>query len=108
MREHLVKRAQLNASAVMRALASVGQRNVAEEIGVHESTVSKWKGEDLERLASILAALDLKVVPVTMKCYRPEDIEPLIALARQRMQALRSADQLAWEDDAGDVGGFRG
>lgn len=93
------ERSRKNESIVLQRLLSVGQANVARELKISESTLSRRKDGDIAEFCTMLAVLGLKVVPTSMKCYRPEDIEPLLALARQRMQTLRSADQLAFEDD---------
>lgn len=90
--------ARKNHSIALQRLASVGLGPVAKALGVSESTVSRHKDQHLEELTAMLAVLGLKVVPVELRLYRSEDIEPLIALARQRMESLRSADQLAFDE----------
>jgi len=82
----------------LQELARHGQRPVAEALGVHESTISRIKEADLERLCRLVARLGLKIVPADMKCYRPEDIEPYIQSAKQHMTRLHSAEQLVWEE----------
>lgn len=85
-------------SLALQKLASVGQRAAAESLGVHESTVSRMKESELERCCKLFANLGLKVVDSEMKCYRPQDIDPYIQLAKQHMERVRSAEQLVWED----------
>jgi hypothetical protein len=86
-------------AAILQRLASYGQIRVAEALGVHESTVSRMKGDDLERLARLLAALDLKVVPAEAKCYQPEFIEHLRYFARLGFDNRAAAPSLEWPDE---------
>lgn len=69
-------------STVLQRLASVGQRTVAEGLGVSESTVSRMKEGELERLCRMLALLGLRLVPAEAKCHPPEYIQALKALAK--------------------------
>lgn len=92
------EKARKFASLLLQRLASVGQRAAAEALGVHESTISRIKENELERYCQLVSSLGLKVVPADMKCYRPADIDPYIQLAKQHMTTLHSAEQLVWED----------
>lgn len=93
------ERARKNESSILSALASIGQSTVAIALGVNESTISKRKsGGDFKDIAEFLAALGLKAVPVTMKCYRPDDIEPYIQLAKQHMRKVTSVHDLLDDD----------
>ena len=83
-------------STILAALGSVGQNRVAEGLGVHESTVSDAKTKRYPEFAKTLALLGLKVVPYEARCYTPESIEPLLALAKQRMAQLDNVRQLEW------------
>lgn len=65
------------ASLILQRLASVGQVHAGAAIGKSETWVSRWKGEDLESCATLLAAIGLKVVPTEHKCYDPAHIEHL-------------------------------
>ncbi len=91
------ERSRKNLTAILTGLSREGQVHVANAIGVHESTVSKLKDENFERLSQILAVTGLKVVPVEMRCYPPDEIEALLVLARKRLGGLESAQQLSWE-----------
>jgi transcriptional regulator with XRE-family HTH domain len=94
-----LERARKNFSAILSRLASVGQSNVAKELGVAESTISRLKSEgDLEQFAKLLAAVGLKAVPVELRCYDPKDIDPLLQLARRHLAQVASAEQLAFDD----------
>lgn len=85
-------------STVLQALASKGQVHVAEFAGVSESKVSRFKSEHLAEICDHLVALDLKVVPLSMQCYRPESIAALMQLAKERMEQLDTPEQLAWQE----------
>ncbi len=81
-------------AVLLQRLASVGGRAVAESLGISESTVSRWKDGDLERMAQTLSVLGLKVVPVSHQCFAPGYVEALKMLARQ---ALDGADPVQGE-----------
>jgi len=83
---------------ILQRLASTGLRRVADAIGVSESTVSRMKDGSITQFCQMLPPLGLKLVPVEMQCYLPEDINPYIHLAKQHMRTLHSAEQLRWED----------
>jgi hypothetical protein len=91
-------RARKNEKIVLQRLASVGQKPIADAIGVHESTVSRLKEGAISQFAQALAAMNLKIVPTEMKCYRPEDIEPYIQLAKQHMRTVTSVHDLVDDD----------
>lgn len=70
------------ASEILRRLASLGQVHVGEAIGKSETWVSRWKGDDLESCAALLAVLGLKCVPTEHVCYAPDYIDHLRYFAR--------------------------
>jgi len=85
-------------SIVFQRLQSVGQVRVAEALGVSEPTVSRMKNDDLPPVLLMLAVIGIKCVPITARCYAPETIEPLLALAKQRMAQLENISQLEWDE----------
>jgi Ran GTPase-activating protein (RanGAP) involved in mRNA processing and transport len=91
-------RARKNEKIVLQRLASVGQATVATALKVDESTISRLKNGAISQLASTLAVLGLKVVPIEFKCYRPEDIDPYIQLAKRHMRTVVSAHDLVDDD----------
>ena len=98
----VAERARKIEHALLQRLAGMGQKSVAEALRVSESKISRLKGKgdiSFGFIADVLAVLELKVVPVSLRCFRSEDIEPYIALARQRMLSLHSVDELAWEQE---------
>ena len=99
------ERAKKNLTAINKAMSSCGQACVARAMGVNEGTVSKMKdtsqGEikiTFESLAKGLAEMNLKCVPVEMKCYDSATIDSMFNLAKQRMDQLHTSDQLIWDD----------
>ncbi len=75
------RRAQASYTLLLRALADVSQRRVAESIGISETALSNYKAEHLERACLILAACGLRIVPVTEHTYDEADITALRQLA---------------------------
>ena len=75
------ERARYIASTILQALERAGQKNVASSLGVHESTISRMKGEDIERLSKLLAALDVDVVTKSGPCEKAKLIAVLAPLA---------------------------
>ncbi len=100
--QDLQQRAQRIETELLRRLRETGQAAVAEACSVDVSTVSRLTGEakfGLRQFAQTMALLGLKAVPIEMKCYRPEQIEPYFQLAREHMRTIRSAHDLAFDDD---------
>lgn len=86
------KRAQ---SAILRGMAGVTQKRVAELVGISESVLSEWKSGQLERCAAIVAACGLRLVPCTDKTFSDEYIAALRTLSAI---ALDSSKALVDED----------
>lgn len=87
-------RSRKNHSVILQKLASIGQAKVAESLGVHESTVSRWKdgGGDIEKFANVLATLGLQVAPIEMKLYPDDQIAALFTLLRAHMNRADGAE----------------
>ncbi len=85
-------------SLVFQRLSSVGQGRVAEALGVSEPTVSRIKNDDLPQVLLMLGTVGVKCVPEEARCYAPDTIEPLLALAKQRMAQLENISQLEWDE----------
>ncbi|MFG0381077.1 CII family transcriptional regulator [Pseudomonas sp. zbq_18] len=74
--------ASKNEAAILRALAGVGQKRVAEGLGISESAVSRMKsGGELAKTAELLAALGLELHEVGSLHMRKEVAESLRVLA---------------------------
>lgn len=80
-----------NETAMLRALASAGQKRVAETLELSESTVSRWKEGDLEKTAKSLAAMGLKVVLADAETIEREDLDALIHGAKEWAASLSVA-----------------
>lgn len=96
--ESIAERARRNHTAVLRALATVGQAKAAELVGVSESTVSRFKDGGLEQAAALLAAVGLKCVPIQAQCFDPEYVRALRVMAGVGLQQCESKS-LSWEDE---------
>ncbi len=66
-------------SLLLQRVAEVGLKQLADVVGVDQSTVSRMKWNDFSR---ILAFLGLKIVPVEMECYSADYIKSLHTLAQ--------------------------
>lgn len=79
-----VENARKNETTILHALADVGQNNVAERLGVSESTVSRLKSNgEIENMAALLATMGLKVVRQAAEVYEHDYIEALRTLAKK-------------------------
>lgn len=93
------ERARKNRAAIFAGLSSVGQAKVAVALSVAESTVSKYKGDELEIASKVLAVCGLKVVPETYRCVDPRRMEALLTLAGLQLDSLRERPELVWEGE---------
>lgn len=74
--------ANKNEIAILRALARIGQKRVAEGMGVSESAVSRMKsGGELAKTAELLAVLGLELHEVGSLHMRRDVAESLRVLA---------------------------
>jgi hypothetical protein len=86
-------------AAFLQALAKVGLEPVAVACGVDATTVGRWREREIPRMAMLLAMADMKTVPASMRCYRPETIDALHELAKERLEAIRRpSEELVWEE----------
>ena len=72
---------------MLKQLLSVGQKNIAQSIGLSESTISRWKEGEIERWCKVIALLDLKLVPFSAQCHPARYIQALKTLAELGLQA---------------------
>ena len=83
----IVERLSLrNEQAIRRSMRDVGHNKVAELIGLAPSTLADFK-EHVPRIAAMLAASGLQVVPCTAKLYDAEYIRALETLAKRGISA---------------------
>lgn len=97
-RRNPLERARKNARIIGRHIDDAGLQPVADFAGISKSTVGAWFNENRDAMGKALAFMGLKVVPVTMKCYDPAEIEAILTLARNSVNRMRSADDLNFED----------
>lgn len=64
-------RARKNVTAILQGLATIGQSEVATELKVSESTISRMKDKDVPEMARFMALCGLKVIPDKFKCVDP-------------------------------------
>lgn len=95
----VLERARKIRAAIFDGLARVGQAEVARRLGISESGVSKAKGDELEVAAKILAAAEMKAVPVHFECVDPDVMKALLTLAGQRLDGLRKKPSSLFEDE---------
>jgi hypothetical protein len=73
--------AQRNHALILRGMADVTQRRVAELIGISESVLSEFKDKHLERAAAVIAACGYRITPCTDQSYPEAYIAALKTLA---------------------------
>lgn len=74
--------ANKNETAILRALACIGQKAVAESLGVSESAVSRMKsGGDIAKTADLLAVLGLELHDAGSLHMKKEYVEAMRVLA---------------------------
>ena len=83
-------------SAILRGLANVGQVAVGAALNKSETWISRWKSEDSESCALLLAAIGLKTVPAHFKCYDPAHIAHLEYFAKIGL-AQETSPLLEWD-----------
>lgn len=93
----VAERARKFHALALQRMATLGQRQVAEELRVSEATMSRFVSADLERASHVLAILGLKVVPAEMKCYPKDQIDAIFTLARASMNRVADVEQLSFE-----------
>ncbi|MGC4075437.1 MAG: hypothetical protein QM702_00065 [Rubrivivax sp.] len=70
------------------------QASLAIAIGASEATVNRLVNEHLDKLASVMAHLGLKVVPADYRCVDPE---AYAFLTSTHERVMRQAPELIWD-----------
>ena len=86
--QELRERARKTETILRNQLAEVGQARMAERLGVSESTVSRWKADQIEQLALQLTALGLKVVPLDANLITADEVKAMRTLAMTGLRAM--------------------
>ncbi|BBP82439.1 hypothetical protein PHLH8_20810 [Pseudomonas sp. Pc102] len=85
-------------SVFLQRLVSVGQKTVADAIGVSESTVSRWKEGEVERWCKVIAHLGLQLVPDSAVLVSAEYLRSIETLAELGLKAEKKRPgPLGWD-----------
>lgn len=95
----VTEKARRYQSTALQAVAKKGQIDIAEQIGMDDSTVSRFMSDEkgMARALQILAAAGLKIVPIEMQCFPPRKVAILMELARDHLNQLETPEQLQWD-----------
>lgn len=74
---------------ILRRLQLHGQKPIADEIGMDESTISRWKQGNIEQFCKLLAALGLQLAPPEAVLVRRDYLFSMETLAEIGMKAER-------------------
>ena len=75
-------------STILRAIAEVGQAEIARLTHVSESTISRRKEDRIGEMSEFLAASNLKVVPVSHLYIDPAKAEAMMLLFQSAVKKL--------------------
>jgi hypothetical protein len=93
-----VERARKAHVTVLRALQEPGRQvALATAMGVSESTVSRFKSDQLEQLCTLISHLGLKIVPAEFQCVDQRTFAAFQILWEKAMSQT-SAAKLIFED----------
>ncbi|EAP9207732.1 transcriptional regulator [Salmonella enterica] len=87
-------------SLILNQLASVGQKPVADAIGIDESTISRWKGKGghVEQFCRFLAELGIQLAPPEAVLVSRNYLTAVEILADAGLKAERARpDALGWD-----------
>jgi len=88
-------------ASVLRAMEEPGTgRNLAQVLGVSETTVSRIKTEKLEDAITLICHLGFKVVSEARVCVDRTAFEAMATLARRAMSCEHISRQLIWDDQS--------
>lgn len=92
-------RARKNQAEILKGIARTGQQVAADCIGTSVSTVSRWQTSEgttmgLEQIATLLAAVGLKVVPKDMKCFPAHEVQALFTLAKAHLARSENIESM--------------
>lgn len=91
-------RARKMQALIFQRLSELSATCIAEALGVSDATVSRMKNEQTESYTAFLAALGLKLVPESSKCFQPEYIEHLRYFARRGVELEAERAELQWDE----------
>lgn len=89
-------RSRKNLDSILKSIAAVDQKIVAEPLGKDESTIAKMKEDGrIEQFALILAVLDLKVVATNVRCVDTKTLEILVHGHRKWVESISQPEHAA-------------
>ncbi|GAB2931360.1 CII family transcriptional regulator [Hafnia psychrotolerans] len=74
---------------VLRQLQLHGQKPIADQLGIDESTISRWKQGHIEQFCKFLAALGIQLAPPEAVLVRRDYLFSMETLAEIGMKAER-------------------
>lgn len=106
----LSARARNEVSRVLQALAASNQSQIAEQLGIDPSTLSRMKNDkksngltELETSLVLLDVLGFKTVHKKYRMIREEKLNALFVMAKAWMESKQSVDDF-FQDDIEDFG----
>ncbi|WP_111884014.1 MULTISPECIES: helix-turn-helix transcriptional regulator [unclassified Acinetobacter] len=88
-------------SRILQALANSKQSELAEQLGVDPSTLSRMKTEkknndltEIETFCELLSCLGLKIVPKEYQSIDKSRVEALLVMSKSWMNRIESVDDL--------------
>lgn len=91
-------------SVILQRFAKRTARDVAETVGVHESTVSRWKEEKLSMVAQVLVALDLQVVSNDTLTIEHDEKLSLMRLAKKHLETEIAREEILSKNEKAHAG----
>jgi len=105
---------ELSASArngvarILQALATSKQGELADQLGVDPSTLSRMKNElknnsltEIEMFCELLSCLGLKIVPKEYQSIDKSRVEALLVMSKSWMNRIESVDDLFHDEISG-------
>lgn len=89
MDETIAARTQRNRNAIDKALRDATQARAAERMGLSAAAFSDWfnkQADNISRVCSLLAALGLKVAPVSTETVSAAQLRALQVIVREHME----------------------
>lgn len=98
-----IENIRLIEKSVLNRLAAKGHENAAAAINVDNSTITNLKDPDkykinIRSLATLFDFLELKLVDKHKACYLPDEINPIIDMAKKYVVSL-DAKKLEWPEE---------
>ncbi|TCB71600.1 transcriptional regulator [Acinetobacter sp. ANC 4216] len=93
--------ARNDVSRILQALAKGKNSDIAEQLGVDPSTISRMKNDkknngltEIETLCELLSCIGLKIVPKEYQSIDKSRVEALLVMSKSWMNRIESVDDL--------------